>query len=467
MKQPTLLIVDDDQRIRFAFKKTFESLNYKTLEAADGKEALQLLAQEKLTIIFMDIMMPNMDGLEVLKEIKKENKDIPVIMITGYGTMHTAMKAIQLGAYEYLTKPLAIDKVRLIAERALEMVRLRKALQDMEERSFRETKKFELVGKSEKMQEVYKKMGAAAASPNTTNILIQGESGTGKELVARAIHFNGENAKAPFVAVNCTALPEGLFESELFGYEKGAFTGAVDRKTGYLEKAGNGTIFLDEIGDLSLHLQQKLLRVIQEREISRVGSTDILPIKARFIAATNHNLEKEVNTGNFRKDLYYRLNVMVLDIPTLRERGVDIALLANFFLDRFNKKLRKNIKIISNPILSFLNDYSFPGNVRELENMIERAVILEQGDVLSFYSFENIFQHHQKKTSLPPQLSSTTYQAARSAWLAEFEKRFVKERLKTHQGNVTAAAQEARIKRQSFQRLLKKHNIRSKDFKKG
>jgi len=465
MKTPTILIVDDDQNIRFAFRKTFEKRKYKILTAASGKEALKVLKENAPSLIFMDIMMPGTDGLEILQKIKEAHTTIPVIIITGYGTMQTAMKAIKLGAYEYLTKPLDIDKVRLIADRALEMVRLREALDHIKERSFQDTEKYSLIGKSEWMQEVYKKMGAAAASPNSTNILIQGESGTGKELVARAIHNNSSHPQEPFVAVNCTALPDNLFESELFGYEKGAFTGAFERRIGLLERAGKGTIFLDEIGDLSIYLQQKLLRVLQEREYYRLGGTQALQVEARFIAATHHDLEEEVKAKRFREDLFYRLNVVIIQLPPLRERRNDIPLLANFFLQRYNQKLKKNIKLISNEAMEFLQNYDYPGNVRELENLIERAVILEKGDILSLNAIHGFANSPILIPHNSPSISSPIYQEARRAWLEEFEKRFIIERLKANKGNVTAAAREAQIQRQSFQRLMKKHHIKSSDFK--
>ncbi len=463
MKNPTILIVDDDQNIRFAFQKTFEKQKYRTLLAATGEEALKTLREKNPHLIFMDIMMPGRDGLEILQEIRERYPRIPVVIITGYGTMQTALKAIKLGAYEYLTKPLDIDKVRLIAERALEMVRLRAALDHMKERTVQDSEKYELIGNSEWMQEVYKKMGAAAAAPNSTNILVQGESGTGKELVARAIHNNSNFPQEPFVAVNCTALPDNLFESELFGYEKGAFTGANERHVGYLQRAGNGTIFLDEIGDLSPQLQQKLLRVLQEREFVPLGGSDPILVEARFIAATHHDLAEDVRNGRFREDLFYRLNVMVIHLPPLRERRSDIPLLAKFFLDRFNRKLKKNIQVISREVMDFLMNYDYPGNVRELENLIERAVILEKGEVLSMSALQGVAP--LRTSSSPPQLSSPIYHEARRAWIEAFEKQFIVERLKAHRGNVTEAAREAQIQRQSFQRLMKKYNIHSSHFK--
>ncbi len=468
MSIPTILIVDDDPSIRFAFQKTFEPKHYRTIEAENGRRALEIIPKEKPSVIFMDIMMPDVDGLEVLERIKKLDPNIPVIMITGFGTMQTAMRAIKLGAYEYMTKPLDIDKVRLLADRALEMLQLREELKDYKEKISLVSDGYELIGQSEAMQEVYKKMGAAAGTPNSTVVLIHGESGTGKELVARAIHQNGHHPTQPFVAVNCTALPENLFESELFGYEKGAFTGAYDRKIGLIEQAGEGTVFLDEIGDLSLHLQQKLLRVLQEREFTRLGGNKAFPVKARFIAATNKVLEEAVKKGEFREDLFYRLNVLSIELPPLRERKEDIPLLVNFFLNRSKKKLKKNIRMATPELIEVLKNYEFAGNVRELENMIERAVILEKGEILSLNSFKGMLKNDSPAFSdrMEGPLSSVVFQEARKAWIDEFEKRFIQKRLRENRGNVTNAAKQARLQRQSFQRLMRKHGIRSEDFRK-
>lgn len=465
MKKPTIMIVDDDPSIRFAFSRTFTEKKYFIQEVEDGLSALRMLEKNKPSLIFLDISMPDMDGLDVLKQIKKKNSDIPVIMITGYGTMQTAMKAIQLGAFEYLTKPLDIDKVRQLATRALDMVHKSHSLQNIKSQVFRTTEKFELIGTSETMQEVYKKMGAAASAPNTTNILIQGESGTGKELVARAIHANSEFAEEPFVAINCTALPDNLFESEMFGYEKGSFTGADARRIGLIEKAGRGSLFLDEIGSLSLYLQQKLLRILQQREFRRVGGREPIPIQARFIAATNHSLPAEVEAGRFRKDLFYRLNVLVINLPPLRQRRDDIRLLADFFLNRFNQKMNKKIRAISEDVYNYLFTYEFHGNVRELENMMERAMILEKGEILSIDSLKSGFASHLRNSDEFPPIHTENYQQARSHWLAEFERRFLCERLQESHGNVTLAAEQSGIQRQSFQRLMKKYGIHSKDFR--
>ena len=302
-------------------------------------------------------------------------------------------------------------------------------------------------------------------TPKVPNVLITGESGTGKELVADAIHNTGDTQQAPFIAINCTVLPEPLLESELFGHEKGAFTGAHDQKLGKFEIARTGSLLLDEIGDMSPRLQQKLLRVIEERSFQRVGGNESIPVHARFIAATNRNLEEEIKRGRFREDLYFRLNVIRVKLPALQERAADIPLLANYFLAKYTQKLNKNMRGISTEVLDALCKYHFPGNVRELENLIQRAVVMEKSDVLSTNSFPFIlFQKKQVKELDIPILHENLGQA-RQAVIEAFEQKFVRERLRLTRGNVTEAAKTAGIERQSFQRLMKKYSIQSEDFR--
>lgn len=466
MTKAHILIIDDDQNICFAFERTFEGMGYQTSTAHTGEEGRILIKNKQPDLIFMDIMMPDVNGLELLKEIKASHPDIPIIMITGFSSMNTAIQATKLGAYEYMPKPLDVDKVRLMAKRALEMVELQKSLRQAKNANqiFSE-KKHEIIGQSEAVHDVFKKIGSAAGTPNSTNILIQGESGTGKELVARSIHGNSEHPNQPFMAVNCTAMPENLFESELFGHEKGAFTGANESKKGIIESAGEGTVFLDEIGELSLHIQQKLLRVIQEREFMPVGGTRLIPVKSRFIAATNRDLAIQVDENKFREDLYYRLNVFPISIPPLRERREDIPILAQFFLSRFNRKLNKNISLIAPEVIARLKAYHFPGNVRELENIIERAVILEKSNILSLSTLLGFFKEPIDNVSLDNQVS-LNYDTARRKALDDFEKSYLTRILTITEGNVTEAAQQAGITRQSVQRLMKKYGFYAHQFKK-
>jgi DNA-binding NtrC family response regulator len=465
MKKPTVLVVDDDPKILFAFREVLRKDGYKTVLARDGQEALKKISAEHPGLVFMDITMPKVDGLEVLKQMKTQDERMPVVIITGYGTMQTAIKAIQLGAFEYLTKPLDVGKIRAVTREALASTRRTSPTAgrhgqyhgDMADR-------YELIGRSAPMQEVYKLIGSISTTPNHTSILILGESGTGKELVARAIHNAGPNAHKPFVPIDCTALPEPLLESELFGHEKGAFTGAGERKLGKFEIAQEGTIFLDEIGNLSPHLQQKLLRVLQEREFERLGGNTAIRVGARFVCATNHDIELEMKNGNFREDLFFRLKVVTVNLPPLRERNDDSSHLANYFLMKYNRQLKKSVTGFSDEAMAFLRTYPYPGNVRELENLIERAVMLTKGDVILPDALrEPVLDTSVRSPSLP--ILSEDFAKSRIKLLQMFERQFVSELLRKYHGNVTAAAKGSRMTRQNFQRLMSKHDIKAKSFR--
>ena len=467
MNNKSVLIVDDDPAICYAFKKTFERLDYATVEALNGIEAIKKINEREPTLIFLDINMPEMDGLQVLEELKKSHSQIPVVVITGDGNMETAIKAMQIGAYDYLTKPLDIDKVRITANRVIEMIMMRNKIAELQEdlKIKREPKGTNIIGQHTAMQEVYKKIGVIASTPNITNVLILGESGTGKELVARVIHEKGLHSNQPFQAINCTVLPENLLESELFGHEKGSFTGADKQKLGKFELAKEGTLFLDEIGDLCESLQKKLLRVIQERYFERLGGNELIPLKARIIAATHRNLKEAIRKGDFREDLYYRLNVMEIKIPPLRERKEDIPLLMNFFLSKYYKHFNKNISGFAADVINLLTEYNYPGNVRELENIVERAVALERGEIISVHSLPNEILTHISKNAIDIPILYKEYSEAKKIIVETFEKKFLLERLYETHGNVSEAARISGIERQSFQRLMKKYNLSSEDFK--
>ncbi len=463
-----ILIVDDDDKILFAFREVLKKEGYKSIVARNGEEGLEKISAMSPDVVFMDITMPKLDGLDALRRIKEQNPFMPVIIITGYGTMQTAIKAMQLGAFEYLTKPLDVDKIREVTRRALASTRSSPLVGVAAEQraSFKAdiVHRYELVGNSVAMQEIYKLIGSVSTTPNHTSVLIIGESGTGKELVARAIHSNSANANEPFVGINCTVLPETLLESELFGYEKGAFTGAGERKLGKFEIARAGTIFLDEIGNLSPHLQQKLLRVLQEREFERVGGNEPIHVKGRFIAATNQDIEREVKKGNFREDLFYRLNVVAIHVPPLRERKEDLPLLANYFLSRYNDRLKKAVRGFSDEAMALLQAYAYPGNVRELENLTERAVMLTRGEVILPDALGEITaSDSDKAVSLP--IISPAFSKSRDHLIKMFERQFLHEQLCRHRGNVTAAAKTSKMTRQNFQRLMNKHKIHAKPYR--
>ncbi len=459
-----ILIIDDDEGIVFALRQLFLKDGYGVASAPEAISGLSLLPAEKPTLVFLDINMPGMNGLDTIKEIKATYPSVPVIMITGYGTVETAVRAMQFGAFDYLTKPLDIQQVRKVTAEAIARLEAIGAARNSTQAIKAEfTDRYELVGKSSGMQNIYKLIGSVSTTPNLTPVLLLGESGTGKELVARAIHGYGPNSSQPFVAVNCTAVPETLLESELFGYEKGAFTGATDTKPGKFEAAKNGTIFLDEIGDLSLLLQQKFLRVLQERQFERLGSNQTLEVGARFIAATNKNIEDEVKKGDFRKDLFYRLNVMVISLPPLRERREDIPILANYFLAKYSEKFRKKVTAFSEDAVRFLAAQMYPGNVRELENIVERAVILAKEDVITSPALEESVGTHLNGDGSH---AAGKFAGARNRIIDDFEKGFVTEAMREFKGNVVAAAQSSGMTRQNFQRLLSKHGINPNDFRK-
>ncbi|MBU0559725.1 MAG: sigma-54 dependent transcriptional regulator [Bacteroidetes bacterium] len=461
-----ILIVDDDKSICFAFKKTFDSNEFEVIDKNSGTEALNFLKIDSVDVIFMDITMPDIGGLDVTKKIREENILTPIIIITGMGDLNTAVQAMKLGAFDYLTKPLDIEKLRITARRAIEMKEMENKIKNLEHKlkASEETNKTAIIGNHPLMSEIFKKIGMISSLPNSSNILILGETGTGKELVAKSIHENSENSEKPFKAINCTVLPENLLESELFGHEKGAFTGAESRKIGKFEHAGEGTIFLDEIGDMPPKLQKKLLRVIQERNFERLGGNDIIPLKARIIAATHKKLKEEVRLGNFREDLFFRLNVFEIILPSLKDRKSDIPLLVNYFISKYNKRFKKDIRSISNGALNKLFDYNFPGNIRELENTIERAVAMEPGLEIQEHS---IFL--EKPSSLKEDIfffaENIDFNSAKKALTEKFEKEYIGKKLKDTFGNVTEAAKLSGIERQSFQRLMRKYDILNTDFK--
>lgn len=382
MKESTkILLVDDETPSREALTLLLKSVGYQVAGAASGREAFELFASDPCDIIITDLFLPDLNGIDILKKVKSLSPAIEVILITGHASAETAVRAMKEGAFDYITKPLNLEELRIIIDKALEKRRLlsenvylRKQLRE----------KFEfanIIGGSPAMQKVFNRMKRIIKTDST--VLIMGESGTGKEIVAKAIHFNGHRKDKPFIAVHCGAIPENLLESELFGHTKGAFTGAVKDKVGKFEAADQGTIFLDEIGTMPMHLQTKLLRVLQEQEVERVGSNRPIKLDVRVISATNQNLEDEVKAGNFRDDLFYRLNVIPLYLPPLRERVEDILPLVKHFLQKNCKEMKRPMMTLTKDALEALELYHWPGNVRELENIVERTVALTDGDQIT------------------------------------------------------------------------------------
>ena len=443
-----LLIVDDEQSIRKLCSTVGEALGFTCLEASSGETALALLEEQPAHMILTDMVMPNMSGLEFLERVKKLFPRTEVAVMTGHGSVETAVQAMKLGAYDYISKPFSpLEELRLFLRRMAEKILLVEENQFLRDRVDTETDLHGIVGSSTKIQDVLRMI--SRLKDTRTPVLITGESGTGKELVARAIHFRGPFAKQPFVAVDCGSLVPTLIESELFGYEKGAFTGALKSKPGLFQSADGGTIFLDEIGELPLELQAKLLRVLQEKEVRPVGSNQRLKVDVRVIAASNRDLESEYRKGTFRKDLYFRLNVVTVHLPALRERRSDIPILVHWFLDRYAPG--RSIQILSAAMKCLLH-YGWPGNVRELENSIERAIALGDGRAIDV-------------NDLPPAIASASQDGGSGAAvtsstdLEDIERATIERVFEQVKGDKSLAGKMLGISRATLYRKLKRYNI--------
>jgi len=452
-KDYQVLIVDDDVNIRKMIEINLKKDRiYKIISAVNGESCLRIMHETIPDLVLLDIQMPGIDGIETLHRIKQENPKIPVVMMSAHGTIETAVKSMQLGAFDFITKPFSGDRLRLTVKNAIENSSL-KAEVDRLRQELQERYQFKnIIGESGPMQEVFKSIKKVTDS-NVT-VLLQGESGTGKELIARAIHFESEKRRnKPFVAVNCSALPESLLESELFGHEKGSFTGASGRRIGKFEQADGGTIFLDEIGEMSPSTQVKILRVLQEREFERVGGNELIHVNVRVISATNKNLEEAIKKGEFREDLYYRLSVFPIVIPPLRERKEDIPLLAQFFIDKYARREEKDVQELSSDALDLLTAYHWPGNVRELENAIERAVILASSDqILPKDLPTNIRAIGEKKMAEPGT-------GPLNNWIEKLEEEALRKALLESEGNVSLTARKLGIGRATIYRKAKKYGL--------
>lgn len=445
----SILIVDDDERQRKQIYWTLKDY-YEPFQAANGLETLQTISENPVDLVLLDLHLPPKEntpeeGMKLLREIKGVHPEIAVVVITADGDKKTSLEAVKHGAYDYFTKPLDLEELKVVLKRALYMQSLEQENQRLQRELESGYTFTDIVGKSKKMRETFRLIKKVALS--NCPVLLRGESGTGKELVARAIHYNSLRKEKSFVPVNCAALPEALLESELFGYEKGAFTGATGRKLGKFEVASEGTIFLDEIADMSLPMQAKILRVAQEQSFERVGGTKSVKVDFRLITATNKDLEKAIAKGLFREDLYHRLNVVAVYLPPLRQRKEDIPLLANYFLKRYNRVNGRKIKTISAETLDLLMDYEWPGNVRELENVIERAVVLSNNDVILP---DDIFLRSWKRI-----LDSDIISSPRPISLGEGEKALIQKTLKTTHWNQTEAAKLLGIHRNTLRRKIK------------
>ena len=446
--QANILIIDDEETMRDSCRQTLSRDGNRIEVAESGSKGLSLLEAESFDLVILDLKMPGMSGMEVLKKIKQNDPEAMVIVITGYATVESAVEAMKRGAYDFIPKPFTPDSLRVIVKRALdrrELVLENVLLRDELKAGFEPGV---IIGQSKSMKEVEQLV--QKVGPTDTTVLISGESGTGKELVARAIHRYSGRTDKPFVAVDCGSLVESLFESELFGHVKGSFTGATATKYGRFELANGGTLFFDEIGNLSINIQTKLLRVLQEREITKVGSSQVIKVDVRIVAATNKDLQKAVKGETFREDLFYRLSVVPITLPALCERRDDIPLLASYFLQKYNKKRKKNIRAISDRAMKALFEYDWPGNVRELENAIERAVVLAEDDVIS--PSELLYYGLSAET---PSRSDT----GKSQRLVDVEKEHIAKTLKMLNGHRGKTAERLGIDRKTLRSKLKKYGM--------
>lgn len=436
-----ILYIDDEISALKAISAILKKEGYTVLTATSAEEGIEILKNSSVDCLLLDYRLPKMDGIDLLKWLRQSEISIPTIMLTAYGTIEKAVEAMKLGAHHYLVKPVDTQLLLNVLKEAIEKSKGNQKIEDIK------SPFPEIIGKSEAMQEVFYIIQMVAES--NANVLITGESGTGKELVARAIHNNSLRKSKPFVIVDCTTIPENLLESELFGHEKGAFTGASERKTGLIEIANEGTVFLDEIGELPMFLQKKLLRFLQEKEIQRIGSTQRIKVDVRVISATNRDLEKAVQEGSFREDLYWRLNVVRINLPPLRERKEDIPLLVNHFLNKFSKENNKPIPQLEPEVMELLLSYDWPGNIRELANVMERAVVLSPSGLISI---KHLPRRIQEKTGWVAKNES-------SLNLLELEKSLIIKALNTTGWNQTKAAEILGISRKQLRTKMKHHGL--------
>lgn len=451
----SILIVDDDVEIRKSLSGVLQDEGYDILTAGSGEEALKIVQENGVKLILLDLMLPDINGIEVLRHVKEIESDVPVIMISGQATVQAAVEAMKLGAVHFIEKPLTpperIDYMLLTVERALEHQRLEQ--ENVVLRS-RESRRYALVGQSPAMMRLYDQI--ARAAPSRGRVLITGENGSGKELVARAIHRQSNRSSGPFVEVNCAAIPQELIESELFGHEKGSFTGAGRSQTGKFELANSGTIFLDEVGDMSLAAQSKVLRALEEEEIQRIGGARTIKLDVRVISATNKNLESEIGKGNFRQDLFYRLNVIPINVSPLRVRKEDIPLLVQHFVEQFCNENGKPIKQVSQEAIHALEEHDWPGNVRELRNIVERFIIMVESNtinashVLSAIQIGQQYTHHEEPRSLKDMVE-------------EYEKKLILAELEANNNNVSQTAKTLDVDRANLYRKLRAWGIVKSD----
>jgi len=448
--QKTILIVDDEETIRQSLGGILTDEGYEILMAESGEQAVKIVEDELPNLVLLDIWLPGMDGLETLKIIKSEYPSICVVMMSGHGTIETAVKATKLGAFDFIEKPLSLEKVILVVNHALEMLRLEEENKILRQKLSQD---YELTGNSAQILEMKEMVSLVA--PTNAWILILGENGTGKELVARSIHRQSRRAGKPFIEVNCAAIPEDLIESELFGHERGAFTGATAKKRGKFDLANEGTIFLDEVADMSLKAQAKILRILQEKKFERVGGTKLIPTDVRVLAATNKDLEKEMEEGRFRQDLFYRLNVIPLKISPLRERKEDIPLLIDRFLKELSAKEGEAEKSMAPEAVALLMEHNWPGNVRELKNIIERLFIMTQANVITLGDIPALFRENAHGVMGKIESFPASYKEAK----LNFEKHYIEKKLREFEGNISRTAEAIGLERSNLHRKIRSYGL--------
>jgi DNA-binding NtrC family response regulator len=451
MPEPRLLIVDDEKIVRESLTHWFEEEGYIIESAENGNEALKIFEQDKFDLALVDMKMPGMTGLELLKKIKEIDADCFVILITAFASVPTAIQALKDGAYDYVTKPVDPDELEHLVKNALESRALKSENRQLKKRIDNFIIPENLIGESPQMNKIFEMIKTVSETDST--VMIRGESGTGKELIAKAIHQNSKRKYFPIITVNCGALPESLLESELFGHEKGAFTGAHFKRKGKFELANGGSIFLDEIGTVSPKTQVELLRVIETKKFYRVGGNEVVESDFRIITATNESLEQLIEEGKFRKDLYYRLNVLTITIPPLRERTSDIPILVNHFVKKYSELMNKDIKGITEEANNFLMKYEWPGNVRELENTIERAIVIGKGDIIEIDDLNMSKENNEMK------LNGTTAEENGNS-LNDMEKRYIIKVLNDNNWNISKSAEILEIERVTLYNKINKYDLR-------
>ncbi len=459
MRSPRILVVEDDPSMGFFLCEAMNKEGYQAFLVPNGEEALSRLNREDFDLVILDLKLPRMSGMDVLTNLKRTNPDTTVIMVTAHGSKRVSIEAIRKGAYDYFSKPFEIDEMRIVVRRALEKTRLQQEVRQLRERIEEKGELRNIVGESKTMQEVFEIV--KTVRDNDVTVLITGESGTGKELVAEAIHYGSPRRANPLVKLSCVAIPETLMESELFGYERGAFTGAIKRKPGKFELADGGTLLLDEIGDMSLTTQSKLLRVLQAREFERVGGVEPVRVDVRIIASTNRDLAQAVRERKFRDDLFFRLNVIPIHIPPLRERREDIPPLLEHFLRVFQAKYHKKIEGMSEEAMGFMLNHSWPGNVRELENAVQRAVVLARDSVIQPWNLPPEIQARGEKTfpDVPHLDDSRSFSEKMESLTRDVEKRLILEALGEAGGKREKAARLLNLSLKTLYNKMRKHDL--------